>query len=231
MKVDSGSGNASIISFNSKFKNIFRDSSFWSLLLINVFVIAYYLINNTGFKTIIWIYWCQSVIIGFFNFLNLLTVHHIKPGSITINDEPVTKDATARGCLAPFFAFHYGVFHLVYMVFIYAMLTDAHEKLDMTFLEISVAGFFFDQVRNFIRAKKWEQTHMVDAGTIFFIPYLRIVPMHLTILLPKFIGVIGAFPLFLVLKTIADLITHSITMSVYGKDEDDGDIFGNTNSI
>ena len=70
-----------------------------------------------------------------------------------------------------------------------------------------------------------------ECGHRFFIPYLRVVPMHLTILLPKFIGAFSAYPLFLVLKTIADLLTHSITMNIYGKDKDDGDIFNAPNSI
>jgi len=200
-------------------KEILRDKSFWSLLVINLAIIAYYLYYGTGFKTLVWIYWCQSGIIGFFNFLNLATVRNIKPGFMTINDAPVTTDAKARGCLAPFFAFHYGVFHFVYMIFLFTI-TDSAETLDFSLLEASVGAILIDQTWNFFRAKQWEKTHQTNPGTLFFLPYLRIVPMHITILLPAFLKAFSHLTVFLVMKTLADMATYAITLFIYGKAEE-----------
>lgn len=201
-----------------KVKDAVRDPSFWTLLTINLAILAYYLYHGTGFKTLVWIYWFQSVIIGVFNFMNLVTIHNIKPGSISINDKPVTKDGEARGCLAPFFAVHYGVFHLAYLIFIFTI-TDMKEPFDFLLFEISVGALFLDQLWNFIRAKLWERTHQTNPSTLFFLPYLRIVPMHLTILLPGFLKGFSHLAIFLVLKTLADMLMYLITISIYGKNE------------
>ena len=186
-----------------KFREIFKDQSFWSLLIINVAIIVYYLNYNTGFKTLVWIYWMQSVLIVFFTFLQLATIKNMEPDSIKLNNQPVNSDKKARGCLSGFFAVHYGMFHLVYFIFIFTI-TDIHDFFDWRLFEFSVGAFALDQLWNFIRYKQWEQTHRPNGGVIFFLPYARIVPMHLTILLPKFIGFIPQMGLFLVLKIVLE---------------------------
>lgn len=205
-----------------KLKEVLRDQSFWTLLTINAALLAYYLYYNTGFKTLVWIYWAQSCIIGLFNFLNLLTIRNIKPGSIEINDVPVTSDNQARGCLAPFFALHYGIFHFVYMIFIFTIV-DRKEAFDFGLFEISVGALFLDQLWSFIRAKQREKTHQTNPGTLFFLPYLRIVPMHLTILLPGFLKGFSHLAVFLILKTVADVAMHVITLFIYGKPDEPDD--------
>ena len=47
-------------------------------------------------------------------------------------------------------------------------------------------------------------------AAMFFIPYLRIIPMHLSILLPVIIH-IGNMGIFLVLKAIADVVMYLVT--------------------
>jgi len=201
-----------------KFKEIIKDQSFWSLLIINIAIIVYYLHYNTGFKTLVWIYWAQSVLIGFFTFLELATIKNIESGSIKLNNEPVNTDKQAKGCLSGFFAVHYGFFHLGYFIFIFTI-TDLKEVFDWRLFQFSVGAFALDQLWNFIRMKEWEKTHKVNGGVLFFLPYARIVPMHLTIILPKFVGFLTMLPLFLVLKMFADLLMHVITVRVYGKPE------------
>lgn len=196
-----------------KLREIFKDQSFWSLLIINVAIIVYYLNYSTGFKTLVWIYWAQSVLIGFFTFLQLATIKTEPDKNISPAD-----DLKGRGCLSGFFAVHYGFFHLGYFIFIFTI-TDMQETFDWRLFEFSVGAFALDQLWNFIRYKQWEQTHRPNGGVIFFLPYARIVPMHLTILLPKFIGFIPQMGLFLVLKMFADLIMHVVSEHVYGKQE------------
>lgn len=167
--------------------------------------------------------------IGFFTFLQLVTIKNMEPGSVTLNNQPVDSDTKARGCLPAFFAVHYGMFHLVYFIFIFTIV-DMHEKFDLRLFEFSVGAFALDQIWNFIRYKQWEETHRPNGGVIFFLPYARIIPMHLTILLPKFIGFIPQMGLFLVLKMFADLIMHVVTQRVYGsQDSEDPTILKTVN--
>lgn len=184
------------------------------LLAINVALVVYYLHYGTGFKTLVWIYWCQSVLIGVFNFLNLLTIERVEPGSISINNEPIKNASQARGCVSFFFAVHFGLFHFVYMVFLFSML-DANERLDWRLFEVSIGALFLDQLWNFIQAKRQGQDRAANIGALFFLPYARILPMHLTILLPQFLG-LSAMYIFLPLKVFADMLMFGITMKING---------------
>lgn len=199
-------------------KPFYRDHQFWTLLAINVVIIVYYYTYHTTFKTLVWVYWCQSVVIGLFNFLHLVTIENIKPDTIKINDENVKTPKQVVGCIGPFFAFHYGFFHLVYLVFLFTI-TDAKEVLDYRLLEVAVGTLVLDQLWNFIRLREYEKTHPANVGVLFFLPYLRVVPMHLTIILPSFLS-ISSLGLFLFLKTGADLIGFIVTRAIYGKDTD-----------
>lgn len=202
-------------------RHIVKTRSFWMLLGINVALVVYYLHYHTGLKTLLWIYWCQSALIGLFNFLALVTMESVQPGSITINDQPVKSAGQARGCLGGFFALHYGIFHFVYLIFLFTI-TDPNERLDFGLFEASVGAFFLDQLWNFIQLKRWGRTHATNAGVMFFLPYARILPMHLTILLPKFLG-LGAMAVFLPLKVFADMLMFVLTAKFYGLPQDEPD--------
>ncbi len=199
-------------------KPFYRDRQFWSLLLINLIIIAYYYYYHTSFKTLVWVYWCQSVVIGVFNFIHLVTIENIEPGTIEINKEKVKTPAQVVGCIGPFFAFHYGFFHLVYLVFLFTI-TDSKEVVDYRLLEVAVGTLVLDQLWNLIRLREYEKTHPANVGALFFLPYLRVVPMHLTIIFPTLLN-IPSMALFLFLKTGADLIGYIITRAIYGKDAD-----------
>lgn len=188
-------------------KPFYRTSSFWSLFTINLAIVVYYLQNGTGFKTLVWIYWMQSVLIGFFTFLQLATLKEEK-----------AKDGTleSAGYSAGFFVLHFGLFHLIYFIFIFTI-TDAQEVFDWQLFWFSLGAFSLDQLWNFIQYKQWEQTHHPNVGTIFSLPYARVLPMHLTILLPQFFGFIPQLGLFLVLKMLADLAMYVATSRIYGR--------------
>ena len=53
------------------------------------------------------------------------------------------------------------------------------------------------------------RTEDVNIGAMFFLPYARVVPMHLMILMPQFLHISGN-AIFLVLKTLADVIMYAV---------------------
>ena len=198
-------------------QKIIRDPAFWALVGFNLLLIIQYRQDVKEYTTIIWLYWCQSVLIGFFNFLDMLTLklENISIENMTINDMPATPKQ-AKGCLPWFFLFHYGGFHIGYMIF---LLVDFHitdinfNSFKWSLLALAISYIFFF-IQNKIRYSHVKRR----IGAMFFTPYLRIVPMHLTILLPKFLHWEPALT-FLIFKMGMDIIGHLITTPYYWKNE------------
>lgn len=192
-------------------KKLNFDPALLFLLAGNLYCIWYYNKYPGGFATVVWIYWFQSVIIGLFNFLQLLTFTNQIPNTDTIEN---TKGTLSGGCAAWFFLLHYGGFHLGYF-FVLLFKFDVFSVKKIVLL-IGIAVFLLESLLNFIRVKREEKSIQVNAGMLFFLPYLRIIPMHLMILLPAFIGWEPSL-LFLVLKTGADLLSFQLYHFIYRK--------------
>ena len=198
--------NEKVFIFTTMLKRILSDPAFLFLLAINIYCIWYYQHNPGEFNTIVFLYWGQSVLIGLFNFVDILTIKNIIPGSMELNSSPVTNTSKAKGCAASFFAVHYVFFHLAYGMF---LLFYTKIKIDFNFVLIGLAAFSLNLILEFIRHKQWQSANAVNLGRMFFLPYLRIVPMHLMILGPAFFHVSPSI-IFLVLKTIADVSMYLI---------------------
>ena len=195
----------------SPYQKIIRDPAFWALLFMNVLFIFWYKEDTRQYTTIVWLYWCQSVLLGFFNFFDMLTLKRVGVSNMTINGRPATP-GQAKGCLPFFFAFHYGIFHLAYFIFL--TVDFRLSNVDFSFLKWAIVGISINQLIYFIQNKTKYANISRSISVMFFTPYLRIVPMHLTILLPKFLGWTPALT-FLILKTVFDVIGHLVTTRYY----------------
>ena len=193
-------------------KKYFANPSFFFLLAGNLYCIWYYQNHTNGFTTVVWIYWLQSVIIGLFNFIDLLTIKNYDAADFKMNDAPLTEKN--KGCMAWFFLLHFGFFHLVYGIFL--LVDFGFLNVDRIFLLIGVAAFLLETISGFIKRKQFEEEVKLSIGTIFFLPYLRVVPMHLMILIPAFTG-IKASLIFLVLKMAADIFSYMLYRFIFSK--------------
>lgn len=171
---------------------------------MNAFVMYYYGQQPTIIHTIIALFWLQSVVIGVFNALDIFTLTNTVPGSFEINN----TDGNRPGCAGSFFLVHYGFFHGMYLLFLVPSVINLRE-LDWSFLRISFWLLIACSVVEFIRDKIRNKEEAVNIGMMFFFPYARIIPMHLIILVPSFFIVSKPF-LFLVLKTLADVIMYIV---------------------
>ncbi len=195
-------------------RKILTDPSFWALVGINVLFIYEFRNNHSQYHTLIWLFWCQSILIGFFTFLDMVTTRNWKAEPVT--NEPNKSMLSRRGCWPGFFVLHYGFFHLVYFIFLYAE-TPAN-SIDYSFIKYAMLGLLLTQVI-FFTQQKIRYNHIPrEIGSLLAMPYLRIVPMHLTILLPKFFDLKPAI-VFLVLKAMLDVACHLITTKYYWVDE------------
>lgn len=184
-------------------KSFLYDWGLWLLLAMNIYAIYFYQQNPQRISTIIFIFWLQSVFIGLFNVLGILSfTNRVTEASATgndINNKP--------GCAAAFFAVHYGFFHLGYAIFI--LIQFHSSNIDWLFIKLSFYTILLGSIIQFIQDKQQNKTKAVNMNTMFFMPYARIIPMHLALLLPSFLHIsIGV--VFLSLKVVADIIMHVV---------------------
>lgn len=184
------------------------DPSARSLFFSNLLVIGIALYEKWPLQTTLYIYVWQSVIIGFFNVLRILwadvTVQGQKPDTTTA--------AKAKYFLACFFAFHYGFFQYGYFHFI-----GKPSPGEWGWIGICLFLFFLHHLFSFSCHLR-QKAPSSDMARLMFFPYLRIIPMHLTIIFGSFLMLVFRNPLmeqvilvsFLLLKTDADLKMHQV---------------------
>jgi len=199
--------------FNSGFLS---DRSARFLILSNIVLIIFALVENWNLITIMYIYWCQSIIIGFFTFLKMLTLKNYSTEGVNYNTMPVT--IAAKVFMSFFFLFHYGMFHFGYYMFLISGAFFS-SSLDLTSLGIAlyivVGVFFVNHLYSFLHNRERDANKKQNIGKIMFFPYIRIIPMHLTIVFGGIFMMGGGNPkdvilLFLLLKTFADVAMHSV---------------------
>ncbi|MEA3344474.1 MAG: DUF6498-containing protein [Patescibacteria group bacterium] len=200
-------------------KSLFSDPSLWFLLLSNFVTIFLATKENWNLSTIMWIYLFQSITIGFFNFIRILQLKNFSVKGFKINGRSVQATQSTKIFTAFFFLFHYGFFHFGYSIFllsgIFAKTNLNHSSVfGFKYIFLASALFFINHLFSYFYNNS-KETKKQNIGSLMVYPYARIIPMHLTVIFGSFL--INALPLFLVLKTFADCIMHSIEHNVIRK--------------
>lgn len=205
----------------------------WGIVVTNGLVIATAMIGGGGLLFLLWSYWIQSVVIGFFARRRMLLLQRFSTEGFTMNDRAVDPTPGTARSAANFFLLHYGFFHVIYAVFLLAFTAGAADSGSIAMTDSDTG-----QVHQFAIGAlgRWDplwlaalgfgflQTHWashrehVEAdlrgtpkiGTLMGLPYARIIPMHLTIIFGVVLGAGGAVLLFGTLKTIADVVMHKV---------------------
>lgn len=161
-------------------------------------------------------FWFQSVAIGAFTWLRMLQLERFSTAGVAIDGRAVDASAQTRDRLANFFALHYGGFHLGYAVFIGMLAKDgkfpgavANEPLQTLGMMAIVALFVGAQYREYARTVAADRARTPNIGAIDWLPYFRVVPMHLVIVGgAMYWSGDRALLTFGALKTAVDLITY-----------------------
>lgn len=187
-------------------KKLIFDSSTISLLFSNLVIIFLSFIQKWEVSTILWVYWIQSIIIGFFQFLKILSLKKFSTENFTINNEPALPTSQTKVSTAFFFLFHYGFFHFIYAIFLASVIAKTPEN----FLSILTGStiFFLNHFYSFVHNKINDQKLTPNIGHLMFAPYLRIIPMHLVIVIGALLTNQALLVVFLFLKTFTDLLAH-----------------------
>ena len=192
-----------------------RDVSLWSLAGANVLSLVIAVAQGWTLVDLMFVYWLQSVTIGASYCARMLALDKFSTDGFKINDHPVAPTAATKRQTAGFFAVHYGMFHLVYLLFI------GSEAPPGTFADLQLWGcglaFALNHIYSYRYNREADRRGTPNIGTLMFTPYLRILPMHLTIVFG--LMATGGFGLvfFGTLKTAADVAMHAVEHRVLAR--------------
>jgi hypothetical protein len=165
--------------------------------------------------TLLWPYWMQSVIIGWYSHRRILALRQFSTEDTSFDQG---SPEAAKRHAADFFTMHYGVFHLVYALFLLAVMSGDTRgvpayhvsPLDLVLMAALTVSFVLSHRASYQRIMAADQQGRPNITNVILLPYLRIVPMHLTIIFGLSAGYAGGMLLFATLKTAADALMHWI---------------------
>jgi hypothetical protein len=178
------------------------------LLLSNAATLAAALVFDWNLGWLLWPYWIQSVIIGWYARRRMLTLAQFSTEGFTSNGRRVGEDEQGKRSTANFFVLHYGFFHAGYLVFLLTR-HPVWGLRDMLILAACGISFVLSQRETFAAQHAADLRGRPNLGALMFTPYLRIVPMHLAIILGAGAGSVAPW-LFAGLKTASDLLLDGI---------------------
>jgi hypothetical protein len=187
---------------------VMADGSVWTLIGANLIALVIALLQGWSLSELMLIYWVQSVIIGISYVSRIASLDKFSTENFRINNRAVEPTASTKRQTAIFFCVHYGFFHVGYLIFIFAK-APASMIADLGLVVCSVA-FAVNHLFSYRYHRDLDRQGTPNIGTLMFTPYLRIVPMHLTIVLGASIGGSAGLLFFGVLKTAADAAMHVI---------------------
>lgn len=209
-----------------------HDDALKGILLTNAVTFAIALWQDWSVLQLMWPFWAQSVIIGWFARQRMLKLQAFCTQGLRINNRSVEPTPQTQRWVANFFALHYGFFHLGYFVFLLAftvmadatgaievLITDSNTRSQvhigsvhpfdfLIFIALSV-GFWQSHRASHQEHVEADLGNTPSLGALMFMPYLRIIPMHFCIILAIPLGG-GALWLFMLLKTGADALMHVV---------------------
>ena len=187
------------------------DRSIVPLLLSNFLTIAWAMFEGWRIVDVMLVYWVQSVVIGYFNYHRIMDLQEFSTENFSINNRQPEPTPKTKKHVAGFFALHYGTFHAAYLAF---FLSSESGEITLSSIGIiaCVVAFILNHRYSYRYNKERDSQRVPNIGTIMFFPYVRILPMHITIGIAASMGSESptALLIFLLLKTAADVIMHMI---------------------
>lgn len=190
------------------------DGPLSGILLGNAVTLAAAVSQHWSPLPVMLIYWGQSVAIGVANVVRMMLLKDFTTQGLTSGGRPVPETAAGKRMIATFFAFHYGMFHFVYLLFLFHGPLGRLDPHTAEMVVGNVALFAGSHLWHVISVHGDDYRGRPNLGTLMFYPYLRILPMHLAIILGSALPG-GALPLFIALKTASDFGMHAVERHVF----------------
>jgi hypothetical protein len=193
-----------------------RDRAIRGILAANAVTLIVALWQQWPATLLLWPYWIQSVVIGWYARRRILALQRFSTEGFRINDRAVEPTEATKRETANFFAFHYGFFHVGYLVFMLVLsfgsaFGGAPSVNDWWLFGLLGIAFWHTHRSSHLQHLAADIRHERNIGALMFLPYARIFPMHITIILGTLLGgSSAAVLLFIVLKTGADVLMHVV---------------------
>lgn len=180
--------------------------SLFSLLIANIAVIVIAVIQRWPAPVLLWTYWLQSIIIGLFQALKMADLENFSTEGLKFNNALVPPTSRTKKLVVVFFLLHYGLFHLIYAVFLRGFSPVA----DWQAVIFPSGIFFINHALSFFLNRRRDKLRPQNIGLMMFAPYRRIIPMHIIIILGALLSYYNAAVLiaFLVFKALTDAALH-----------------------
>jgi hypothetical protein len=134
------------------------DSSAWFLIGTNFLTIFLAISQHWNFANVLFLFWCQSAIIGLFSFFKIISLKNFTTDNFKISGESVEATLETKRKSAFIFLITYGFFHFVYFVFLSFMVFS---KIEWSkFLLFGIALFFVNHLFSFIVNYKRESNRI-----------------------------------------------------------------------
>lgn len=159
---------------------------------------------------LMWPFWLQSIVIGWFARKRILALESYAEGGFLLDGRsPRLRPRTQRE-YANLLVLQYGLAHVLYLGLMVETL-PAITARDWVLFALSGVGFWLAHRRSH-RVNLQADTRVVHRiGTLVFLPYVRVAPMHLCVVLASGTAMAASLPAVLgfgALKTAADAFMH-----------------------
>ncbi|MBN1857554.1 MAG: hypothetical protein JW846_11475 [Dehalococcoidia bacterium] len=193
----------------SAFSGVPGDRTTLSLVVANAATIALALILRWELGPLLWVYWTQSVIIGVFQFRRILDLKEFSTRNFKINNRAVEPTEATKRTTAFFFLIHYNFFHFGYLVFL--LVETRPDVSEAAYILSGGVLFFVNHLYSYRANKQQKRKTVPNIGTMMFLPYLRILPMHLVLIIAAgHTHSTLALLVFCLLKAGADVLMHKV---------------------
>lgn len=187
------------------------DLSTWFLVGVNALTIAAALHQHWCYPEMLWIYWSQSMVIGLFAAIRAGLLRRFTTRALTTDGGFARPTRSEKVGAVIFFTFIYGTFHLIYLLFLFGIALDLSRQ-DVPGMLACVGLFTVNHFFSFIQKRKLDQSDTPSIDGILGFAFLRILPMHLTLIIGLMFRnrATGFLVTFLLLKTALDVLMHCI---------------------
>lgn len=188
-----------------------------ALIMTNVLPLVGALIFGWSVTELVIIYWIENGVIGLYNIPKIILAQGKSDNPTRV--EFGGKRRSEKFFLVPFFTFHYGMFWFAHGA-IAAEIFLGDQGLDISpWLVIVVMSVIFSHGVSFVTNYIGKQEYITASpNTRMFAVYGRVIILHTTVLIGGFLSEIfgngaAAAILLILLKTIGDVFTHSLSHS------------------
>jgi hypothetical protein len=188
--------------------SIAKDTSVWLLTLVNVGALIAAVVLDWHLIDLMAVYWAQSVVIGVSYFGRIINLEKFSTENFRINNRAVEPTRQTKLKTASFFVMHFGCFHLAYLIFIFAEAPNGFQ-IGLGLVTCSLA-FACNHFFSYRYHRELDRQGTPNIGTLMFTPYLRVIPMHLTVVFGAVAMESAGVLIFGLLKAVADIGMHLI---------------------